>query len=82
MNAASVYRSERLRRVRDVLADHREHSTRDIVLEADVCAVNSCVSELRAQGYVIHCRRAVVDGARRWLYRLEAPAQPSLWDAA
>ena len=66
VNAANVDRSHRLRRVRAVLADRREHSTRDLVIEADVCAVNSCVAELRAQGYDIRCRRE----GRVWRYRL------------
>lgn len=70
MHSASLDRSPRLRRVLEYLADGRERSTREIMLGADVCAVNSCVAELRDNGREIRCRRAVRDGRRVWLYRL------------
>lgn len=72
MHAASVDRSARLQRVRDVLADGDWHSTRDIVVRADVCAVSSCIAELRHGGLVIHCRQGRgAEGGRIWEYRME-----------
>jgi len=68
MHASKAETSERLQRVLDVLMDMEEHSTRDIMLEAEVCAVNSCISELRSpvNGYQIACRQK----GRIWYYRL------------
>ena len=68
MHAAKVDRSARLRRVLAVLEEGREFTTREIADAAHVCAVNSCVAELRANGHGISCRR---EGGV-WLYRLEA----------
>ena len=71
MNNATLESSPRLQRVLAVLrAAARELSTRDILIEAEVCAVNSCVAELRENGYDIACRQVVIDGRRLWLYRL------------
>lgn len=67
MHAARIDRSARLQRVLALLSDGAEHSTLDIVIGAGVCAVNSCVAELRANGYEVHCRRA---GRERFVYRL------------
>jgi len=52
LHAASM-RSKRLQRVRDLLSDGGAYSTRQIVRSCDVCAVNSIISELRANGYKI-----------------------------
>ena len=65
----------RLQRVLHVLRDGREHSTRDIIRDAHVAAVNSAVSELRLlHGYNISCRQDSRSESgrrvRRWLYRL------------
>lgn len=68
MHAAKLDRSARLQRVLDVLRTGVEYSTRDLVMAAQVCAVNSIIAELRANGYVIHCRQK--PGERVWLYRL------------
>ena len=74
MHGATL-RSPRLRRVHDLLADGAERSTREIVESAHVCAVNSCVAELRALGAQIECRLTVGPDGRRWfLYRMSAPA--------
>ena len=43
-------------------------TTRGIVLRADVCAVNSIISELRTQGYKIECE---MEKAGRFRYRLQ-----------
>ena len=58
MHAARIDNSARLRRVLDVLRDQAPHTTRDIIRAAGVCAVNSCIAELRANGYNISCRQA------------------------
>jgi len=67
MNAANLSKSERLKRVDDLLSDGQHHNTMSIIEAACVCAVNSIISELRANGRNITCRR-VKDV---WLYRRE-----------
>lgn len=68
MNAAKLARSERLQRVKAFLSDYRPHSTLEIVQKAKVCAVNSIVAELRANGEAIQCDRR----GDRWYYRMQA----------
>jgi hypothetical protein len=68
MNAAHLSTSDRLKRVRDFLKDGRAHSTLEIVKKAKVCAVSAIISELRANGMRIECRRK----ADRWYYQLVA----------
>lgn len=65
MHSARIDRSKRLQRVDNLLADGKEYSTMEIVNQANVCAVNSIISELRANGRAIHCRR---DNGK-WIYR-------------
>jgi len=67
MKAARLETSQRLQRVAALLADGREYSTLDIVIGASVCAVNSCIAELRANGCAIACRRV----GDVWYYRME-----------
>lgn len=67
MNAARIEKSQRLQRVDSLLSDGREYSTLDIIINAQVCAVNSVVSELRHNGRNISCRRT----GDIWLYRRE-----------
>lgn len=55
LHFAHLSSSRRLQRVLAVLRDGRPHTTREIVRRADVCAVNSIVSELRANGFAIDC---------------------------
>lgn len=50
------------------LADGGEHSTREVITRAHVCAVNSAMAELRAAGIMITCARR----GRYWYYRLGA----------
>jgi hypothetical protein len=71
MNAATLENSDRLRRVLAVLADGNERTTLDIIAYARVCAVNSCIAELRANGLDIRCRRQ----GDVWYYRLETPPE-------
>ena len=67
MNAARLGHSDRLQRVKRFLSDHKPHSTLEIVKKANVCAVNSIVSELRANGLPIQCQRR----GDLWYYRME-----------
>ena len=69
MNAANYKKSERLRRVLKLLREGGEHSTRGIMASAHVCAVSACVSELRAQGFNITCKR----NHDVWYYKLNRP---------
>lgn len=67
MHAARIEASERLQRVAALLADGRARTTLEIVAHAGVCAVNSCIAELRANGYPVRCWRQ----GNLWFYQLE-----------
>jgi hypothetical protein len=67
MNAASIEKSKRLGRVLDLLSQGGDFSTLDIIKQANVCAVNSIVAELRQNGFDINCQRR----GEKWFYRLE-----------
>lgn len=67
MNAASIEKSERLLRVLSLLSEGGEFTTLDIIKQANVCAVNSIVAELRQNGFGIDCHRR----GDKWFYRLE-----------
>lgn len=54
-HSARLESSERLQRVLDVLLDGQPHTTREIIIAADVCAVNSIITEIRANGFTIAC---------------------------
>jgi len=69
MNAASLETSKRLKRLFRFLKDGKEHTTLEIVQGARVCAVNSAVAELRANGVDVACNR---QGAV-WSYRMALP---------
>lgn len=56
MHYARIESSPRLQRVLAFLSDGGAKTTREIVLGADVCAVNSIIAELRANGFDIKCR--------------------------
>jgi len=64
-HAAQLKTSDRLQRVDRLLADGREYSTLEIIALCQVVAVNSIISELRANGRAIACRQA----GGRWYYR-------------
>jgi len=68
MNAASIESSERLNRVLDLLSLGGEFTTLDIIKSANVCAVNSIISELRQNGFDINCQRR----GEKWFYRLDS----------
>lgn len=83
MHCASLQRSPRLQRVLDLLLDGRERSTLEILSGAQVCAVNSCIAELRENGFLIHCDRDLgTAGERVWLYRLDLDDPPTAAKAA
>jgi hypothetical protein len=67
MNAANLDNSDRLQRVLRLLLKGGEFTTLDIVMQAQVCAVNSVVAELRQHGYAINCQRR----GDKWFYRLK-----------
>lgn len=57
MHHANLEKSPRLQRVLKVLQKYkRPQSTLDLIKKANVCAVNSCISELRRNGYSIKCQ--------------------------
>lgn len=66
---AKIENSDRLKRVFDYLTDGQWHTTRDIIEGAHVCAVNSCVDEIRANGFTIECKRE----GKNWVYKMEKP---------
>jgi len=73
MNAASIENSDRLNRVLELLSQGGEFTTLDIIKQANVCAVNSIISELRQNGFDIDCQRR----ADKWFYKLDKVAQTS-----
>ena len=74
MNHASMA-SPRLRRVQNLLSDGRERTTLEIIREAQVCAVNSVIAELRENGAVIAGRWETREsGGRVFLYRMSKAA--------
>jgi hypothetical protein len=66
MNAAHLGSSERLQRVFKLLSKGGEYTTLEIIQQAGVCAVNSVISELRANGFDISCERR----HNKWFYRM------------
>lgn len=72
MHAAALDSSPRLQRVHALLSSGQAYSTLEIVQQARVCAVNSIIAELRANGETIACRRTVsLAGERIWIYQME-----------
>jgi len=67
MNYANIENSDRLQRVAEMLEQGGEFTTLDIIKKANVCAVNSIISELRQNGYDITCQRR----GEKWFYKLE-----------
>lgn len=71
MNHARLSTSPRLQRVLRALREARgEITPLELTLKARVAAVGTAISELRANGAVIDCRQALMDGERRFFYRL------------
>lgn len=71
MHAATL-KSPRLQRAKELLSDGEWHSTLEVSQKAYICAVNSCMVELRANGIPVECQRR----ADRFYYRI--PRQEEL----
>ncbi|RLB71359.1 MAG: hypothetical protein DRH04_01935 [Deltaproteobacteria bacterium] len=67
MHAAKID-SPRLQRVLSLLRMRGWYTTWEIMKRARVCAVNTAISELRANGYDIECKRF---GQNLYAYRLK-----------
>ena len=67
MNAAKLDKSDRLQRVDALLSSGKQYSTLEIIQKANVCAVNSVVAELKANGRAITCKRF----GSAWYYWME-----------
>lgn len=73
MNAARLSTSPRLRRALWALREAGgEISTFELSRKAAICAVNSVVAELRANGCDIVCAQRCEGGERRFYYTLKA----------
>jgi hypothetical protein len=73
VKAAKLESSPRLQRVHALLSDGRPRTTRDIVTGAHVCAVNSCIAELRENGVPVQCERK----GDLWWYWIETTCSPA-----
>lgn len=74
IRAANLKSSDRLARVCRLLQDGLWHGTWQIVEKCNVLAVNTVISELRANGIRIETRCV---GQGRYEYRLSSPAGPT-----
>lgn len=71
MHAARLATSPRLRRALWALREAKgEISTFELSRRAMICAVNSVIAELRANGCEIACAQRVEGGERRFYYTL------------
>lgn len=71
MHHARLSKSPRLQRALRVMrAANGEISTYELSRRAEICAVNSVIAELRANGAEIDCRQDVSNGERRFFYTL------------
>ena len=67
MRAAKIEKSDRLARVYRLLSNGSEFTTRDIIQNANVCAVSAIIAELRENGREIICQRR----GDKWFYRMQ-----------
>ena len=67
LHAAKLEKSDRLQRVDALLSSGKQYSTLEIIQQANVCAVNSVVAELKANGRTITCKRF----GSAWYYWME-----------
>ena len=71
MHHGKLSSSPRLQRaLRTLQRAKGEISTRELAERAEICAVNSTVAELRANGAKITCRQVFKDGKRVFFYTL------------
>lgn len=84
IHAAKLDASPRLQRVLSFLRIRGSQgaTTREIVEHADVCAVNSIISELRTAGIEVHCKMdgRSPSGASVYRYSLMQPSLPAQGD--
>lgn len=64
MKAAT--KTNRLQRIKNLLKDRKQYSTRDIIQRAHVCAVSAAISACRNKGMNIICQRK----GNIWFYRM------------
>jgi len=78
MNHARIAKSSRLRRLLKVLQQAgKDLSTFELVLKARNPAISASISELRANGAVIRCRKVRENGRFVHYYRLiSSPEHP------
>lgn len=77
MHAARISRSPRLQRCLSALRKHPEGiSTRDLIIEANICAVSSVVAELRVNGADIECEQRKTPEGRGFFYTLKKAPDP------
>jgi hypothetical protein len=69
MNAADLKTSVRLQRVSEYLSDRQWHSTRDIIQNTGMCAINSIIAELRVNGLSIECKFQGKTGEGNSIYK-------------
>lgn len=72
---AKIENSPRLQRVLELLKTGLEYSTREIIHMADVCAVNTIITELRRNGIKINVRQE----NKIFYYRLNRQGQQDLF---
>lgn len=71
MHYANIENSPRLKRFIGFLDDGQWRTTREIVMGAEVMAVNSCAAEVRMNGIAVECECI---GKGRYRYRLPCMA--------
>lgn len=80
MHAARLYESPRLQRVANLLLRGDWFSTMHIAKKANVCAVNSIISELRANQWVVDCRVRSTQNGKVWQYKAsDFPKKHRVW---
>lgn len=64
MHFANLESSDRLQRVLEVLKRGGKFSTMDLIRGSGYCAINSIISEIRANGISVDCKRE----GNAWFY--------------
>ena len=69
---ATLHKSERLKRIYNLLKDGREYTSREIIKQANIVTLSASIDELRKNGLVIICRydRTTPSGAKVYKYRM------------
>lgn len=68
---AKLHNSPRLQRLLKFLSDGKKHTTKEIFIGADICAVNTAVDELRENGFDIPCNLREVKEDRSKIYEYQ-----------